>query len=102
MAWGFAALLLSGMVVNAAPQNAARKQVIKAIGLPLADHYPAIVALEKYGARMEHADYRFEMLPGPELVRARFRDEDADMAFNVCPMVLDMFAEKPEFRSIVS
>ena len=74
------------------------RKTIKAIYIPLADHYAGIVAYEKYRDQMQYADYQVEMIPGPALVRARFREEDADMAFNVCPMVMDMFAEKPDFR----
>ncbi len=71
---------------------------IKAIGIPLADHYPAIVAFEKYRKEMEFADFQLLLLPGPDFVRAYFTSEpDADIAFNVCPMVLDMFAQKPNF-----
>jgi len=72
---------------------------IKAVGIPLADHYAGIVAFEKYRSEMKHADYQLQILPGPHLVRAYFYSEpDADIAFNVCPMVMDMFAEKPNFR----
>jgi NitT/TauT family transport system substrate-binding protein len=74
---------------------------IKAIGIPLADHYAAIVAYEKYRHKMKYADFQLRLLPGPKLVRYYFRSEpDADIAFTVCPMVMDMFAEKPDFRWI--
>jgi len=79
----------------------AEKQRIKAIGIPLADHYPGIVAYEKYRAEMQYADYQLLLLPGPKLVRGYFRSEpDADISFNVCPMVMDMFAKKSDFRWI--
>lgn len=75
------------------------KVPIKAIGIPLADHYAAIVAYEKYKDEMKIADYSFILLPGPNLVRAYFYSEDdADIAFNVSPMVMDMFAEKQNFK----
>lgn len=77
----------------------AERQRIKAIGIPLADHYAGIVAYEKYRNQMQFADYQIKILPGPGLVRAYFRSEaDADIAFNVSPMVMDMFAKKPDFR----
>ncbi len=80
---------------------ASEKQRIKAIGIPLADHYAGIVAFEKYRSQMKYADYQLLILPGPDFVHAYFRSEpDADIAFNVCPMVMDMFAEKPDFRWI--
>jgi len=63
------------------------------------DHYAGIVAFEKYRGEMKYADYQLLLLPGPELVRAYFHSEpDADIAFNVCPMVMDMFSEDPTFR----
>ena len=78
-----------------------QRQTIMAIGIPLADHYAGIVAYEKYRDRMQYADYQFKILPGPALVRAYFRSQpDVDIAFNVSPMVMDMFANKANFRWI--
>ncbi len=74
------------------------KKPIKAIYIPLADHYAGVVAYEKYHGEMKYADFQIEMMSGPALVRAYFREANVDMAFNVCPMVMDMFAEKPDFR----
>lgn len=77
----------------------AERMRIKAIGIPLADHYAGIVAYEKYRGEMQYADYQLEILPDPALVRSYFRSEpDADIAFNVSPMVMEMFARKPNFR----
>jgi NitT/TauT family transport system substrate-binding protein len=77
----------------------AERQRIKAIGIPLADHYAGIIAYEKYRKVMQFADYQLKLLPGPALVRAYFTSEpDADIAFNVSPMVMDMFSEKENFR----
>ncbi|MCK5096961.1 MAG: hypothetical protein KAR45_02600 [Desulfobacteraceae bacterium] len=82
-------------------KTAQGKVRIKAIGIPLADHYAAIVAYEKYRHKMKYADFQLRLLPGPKLVRYYFRSEpDADIAFTVCPMVMDMFSEKPDFRWI--
>lgn len=85
---------------ESAVQNpAGDRVVIKAIGIPLADHYAGIVAFEKYRHEMKTADYQLVLLPGPQLVRSYFYSEpDADIAFNVCPMVMDMFGEHPDFR----
>lgn len=81
------------------PLSMAKKVRIKALAIPLADHYAAIVAYEKYRDTMVYADFQLQFLPGPHLVRAYFTSEpDADIAFNVCPMVMDMFDEKPNFR----
>ncbi len=90
--WSFSA--------GAAESNPVGKKVrIKAIGIPLADHYAGIVAFEKYRSQMKYADYQLMILPGPHLVRAYFHSEpDADIAFIVCPMVMDMFAEEPDFK----
>ncbi len=77
----------------------AERQQIKAVGIPLADHYAGIVAYEKYRDQMQYADYQLMILPDPELVRAYFRSEpDADLAYTVSPMAMDMFLEKPDFR----
>lgn len=74
---------------------------VHAIGIPLADHYPGIVAYEKYRHQMKEADFELKLLPGPKLVRAYFLSQpDADICFNVCPMVMDMFLKKPVFRWI--
>jgi len=79
--------------------SAQQKSRIKALAIPLADHYAGIVAYEKYRDVMQYADFQIQMLAGPHLVRSYFYSEaDADIAFNVCPMVMDMFDEKPYFR----
>lgn len=76
-----------------------KKVSIKAVAIPLADHYAGIVAYEKYKNKMKHADYDLLLLPGPDLVRRHFRSfETTDIAFTVSPMVMDMFAKKPDFR----
>lgn len=78
---------------------AEEKVKIKAIGIPLADHYAAVIAYEKYKNVMKKAEYSFLLLPGPNFVRAYFHSEDdADIAFNVSPMVMDMFKENQNFR----
>lgn len=79
----------------------AQKVPILALGIPLADHYAGIVAYERYKNKMKHADYKLLILPGPDLVRRYFRSyKEADVAFNVAPMVMDMYAKKPDFRWI--
>lgn len=93
-------IIVFGLLIGPFPSlSMAEKIRIKALAIPLADHYAAIVAYEKYRNAMVHADFQLQFLPGPHLVRAYFNSEpDADIAFNVCPMVMDMFAEKPNFR----
>ena len=79
----------------------AQKVSIKAVGIPLADHYAGIIAYEKYKEQMKYADYQIKILPGPNLVRRYFRSySDVDIAFNVAPMVMDMYSKKPNFRWI--
>ncbi len=91
--------LFTILLLATSPLLAEAKERIKAIAIPLADHYAGIVAFEKYRNVMKHADYQLMLLPGPKLVRGYFNSEaDADIAFNVCPMVMDMFAENPNFK----
>ncbi len=92
--------VVAGVVLVSIPVAAQERVPIRALGIPLADHYAAVVAFERYRDQMEYADFQLEILPGPDLVRARFREDDVDMAFNVCPMVMDMFSEEPNFRWI--
>ncbi|MEA1967229.1 MAG: ABC transporter substrate-binding protein [Thermodesulfobacteriota bacterium] len=77
---------------------ASEKETIKAIYIPLADHYPGIVAYEKYKDKMEKADYKIERMKSWSLLRAYFMSGEVDMAYLVCPMAMDMFAENPNFR----
>ena len=74
------------------------RQVIRAAYIPLADHYAGIVAYEKYGDEMKHADYRIERMRSWPLLRAYFMSGEADMAYVMCPLAMDMFLEKPNFR----
>ncbi len=76
----------------------ADKKTIKALYLPLADHYPGVVAFESYRFRMKKADFQLIQLKTPALVRAWFRSRDADMAFILSPIAMDMFAKSPDFR----
>ena len=54
--------LLAALVMGSSIAGAQEKQPIKAICIPLADHYPGLVAYEKYRDEMKHADYQIEML----------------------------------------
>jgi len=74
------------------------KQVIKAIYIPLADHYAGIIAYEKYRDEMKHADYRIERMKSWPLLRAYFMAGEADLAYIICPQAMDMFRERPIFR----
>ncbi len=76
----------------------AQRQDLKALYIPLADHYPGIVAYEKYGKQFQHADFKIQKIrTWPEL-RAHFMEGYADMAFIISPLAMDMFLESPHFR----
>lgn len=79
---------------------AVKKQTVKAIYIPLADHYAGIVAYEKYRDQMEAADYQIERMKSWPLLRAYFMSGEVDMAYIISPMAMDMFAEKPNFHWI--
>lgn len=74
------------------------RQTIKAIYIPLADHYAGIVAYEKYRAQMKKADFQIERMKNWPLLRAYFMSGEVDVAFIICPMAMDMFSKKPNFR----
>lgn len=74
------------------------KQVINAIYIPLADHYAGIVAYEKYRGEMKHADYQIARMKSWPLLRAYFMSGEVDMAYVMCPLAMDMFREKSDFR----
>ena len=63
------------------------KQTIKAIYIPLADHYAGIVAYEKYRDKMQKADYVIKRMKSWPLLRAHFMSGEADLAYIICPSV---------------
>jgi len=85
-------------VLGAAAVTYAQKQTIKAIYIPLADHYAGIVAYEKYRGQMQKADYQIERMKSWPLLRAYFMSGEVDMAYIISPMAMDMFARRPDFR----
>jgi len=74
------------------------KEKIHAVYIPLADHYAALVAHSKYGTQMTKANFSVEMMKSWPSLRGKFMAGKADMALIICPMAMDMFAEKPNFR----
>lgn len=74
------------------------RQVINTIYIPLADHYAAIVAYEKYRDEMKFADYHIDRMGSWPLLRAKFMSGKVDMAHVMSPLAMDMFREKPNFR----
>jgi NitT/TauT family transport system substrate-binding protein len=87
-----------GQQAAPAPDADQGKQVIKAIYIPLADHYAGIVAYEKYHDQMVHADYQIERMKSWPLLRAYFFSGEVDMAYIISPQAMDMFRENPNFR----
>lgn len=79
---------------------ATEKQPIKALYIPLADHYAALVAYEKYASEMQYAEFTLLQMKSWDLLRGYFNSEDADLAFVMSPLALDMFLRKPNFRWI--
>lgn len=78
--------------------SAQDRQPIKAVYMAAADHYPGIVAYEKYRGEMKEADYSIERMKSWPLLRAYFMSGEVDVAYIICPMAMDMFAEKSNFR----
>ena len=62
------------------------RQPVKALYIPLADHYAALVAYEKYAADMQYADFSIQQMKSWDLLRGYFNSEDADMAFVMSPL----------------
>jgi NitT/TauT family transport system substrate-binding protein len=91
-------LIFACLIVGVTAVNAYGKEPITAIYIPLADHYAGIVAYEKYRDEMKKADYKIERMKSWPLLRAYFMSGEVDMAYIICPMAMDMFAERPNFR----
>lgn len=92
-------LFLAGVIFSFAGTVLA-KEKIHALYIPLADHYAALMAHAKYGPQMTKADYSLEMMKSWRSLRGKFMARQADVAFIICPMAMDMFAQKTDFRFI--
>jgi len=64
------------LVVGITGVLAGEKQPIKAIYIPLADHYAGIVVYEKHHDEMKKADYRIERMKSWPLLRAYFMSDE--------------------------
>jgi NitT/TauT family transport system substrate-binding protein len=84
---------------NVLAENSSRK-TIKALYIPLADHYAALVAYERYRDKMRYADFQLEQMKNWDLLRAYFQSGEVDMAYVMTPLAISMFQEKPHFRWI--
>ncbi len=91
-------LLFNGVTSVAIAGN--NKQRIKALYIPLADHYAALVAYERYRGKMQYADFQIEQMKNWDLLRAYYQSGEVDMAYVMSPLAMDMFNEKPHFRWI--
>jgi len=87
-------LILQTSIVHAT----SGKQTIKALYIPLADHYAALVAFERYRKQMKYTDFQIEKMKSWDLLRAYFQSGNVDMAYVMSPLAMDMFNEKPHFR----
>lgn len=83
-----------------AEADVSQKQEIKALYIPLADHYASIVAFERYREQMEHADFKIKKMKSWDLLRAYFQSGEVEMAFVMSPLAMDMFNESPHFKWI--
>lgn len=82
------------------PASIPVKQTIKALYIPLADHYAALVAYERYREQMQFADFQIEQMKNWDFLRAYFQSGEVDMAYVMSPLAMDMYQEKPHFRWI--
>jgi len=78
--------------------NDKNRATIHALYIPLADHYAALVAYERYRDEMIHADFQIEQMKNWDLLRAYFQSGEVDMAYVMSPLAMDMYLEKPHFR----
>ena len=96
-------LLLIFFVISfnkgATAANASIK-TIKALYIPLADHYAGLVAYERYRDKMQYADFQLEQMKNWDLLRAYFQSGEIDMVYVRTPLAISMFQEKPHFHWI--
>ncbi len=86
------------LMIGAAVSVAGTREVIKSLYIPLADHYAALIAYERYAPQMKYADFQIEQMKNWDFLRAYFQSGEVDMAFVMSPLAMDMFNEKPHFR----
>lgn len=80
--------------------RAQTKESVHALYIPLADHYAALVAYERYAKEMKYADFKITQMKNWDLLRAYFQSGRADMAYVMSPMAMDMYSEKQHFKWI--
>jgi NitT/TauT family transport system substrate-binding protein len=87
-----------GAVLYAISFDGLAKEKIHALYIPLADHYPGLVAHHKYSDSMTEADYSVEMMKSWPSLKGKFLSGQADVAFIVSPLAMNMYAESPTFK----
>ena len=95
-----AVFIVGVLLTIPSPLFAAGQIKIKALYIPLADHYAAIVAYEKYRNVMKHADYEIIQMKSWPALRGKFEAGQADAAFIIAPYAMDMFKKRPNFKWI--
>lgn len=80
--------------------TAQAKEKIHVSYIPLADHYPAIIAHAKYRQEMKEADFELEMFKRWQDLRGKFMAGQTDVALIINPLAMEMFAEKSNFRFV--
>ena len=74
---------------------------IHALYIPLADHYAAaVMSHATYAAQMRKVAYTVELMQSWPSLQGKFLAGQADVAFVIAPMAMDMFAQKPQFRCV--
>ena len=96
----FSSFFFSNKAFSNTAFSAEQRHPVKSLYIPLADHYAAIIAYERYRDKMEHADFQIEQMKNWDLLRAKFQSGHADMAYVMSPLAMDMYHEKPHFQWI--
>lgn len=78
----------------------ADRKPVNALYIPLADHYAAIIAFEKYRDEMKFADFSIEKMSSWDLLRAKYMEGENEMAFVMSPLAISMYQDKPNFKWI--
>lgn len=93
-------LLLAGLAAFLLTGFSYAKDPIHAVYIPLADHYAGLIAHYYYADEMKKAEYKVELMKSWPSLRGKFMSGQVDLAFIICPMAMDMFAEKSTFKWI--
>lgn len=90
-------MLIASLLLTTTFATAA-KDKIHALYIPLADHYPAMLSHHLYAKTMTKADYTVEMMKSWSSLQGKFSSGQADIAFIISPLAMNMYAKKPNFR----